>query len=72
MMNLFVGFVIVTFKEEGEQEFKNLQCELEKNQVLTIAPSPSFFSISSFLGRTAPCLPAGWPARSTCAPYTSV
>ena len=39
MMNLFVGFVIVTFKEEGEQEFKNLQCELEKNQVLTIAPS---------------------------------
>lgn len=31
MMNIFVGFVIVTFQEQGEQEFKN--CELDKNQV---------------------------------------
>lgn len=30
MMNIFVGFVIVTFQNEGEQEFKN--CELDKNQ----------------------------------------
>uniref|UniRef100_A0A8B9LMI9 Calcium channel, voltage-dependent, L type, alpha 1S subunit, b n=1 Tax=Astyanax mexicanus TaxID=7994 RepID=A0A8B9LMI9_ASTMX len=30
MMNIFVGFVIVTFREQGEQEFKN--CELDKNQ----------------------------------------
>ncbi|KAA0711746.1 Dihydropyridine-sensitive L-type skeletal muscle calcium channel subunit alpha-1 [Triplophysa tibetana] len=30
MMNIFVGFVIVTFQEQGEQEFKN--CELDKNQ----------------------------------------
>lgn len=31
MMNIFVGFVIVTFQNEGEQEYKN--CELDKNQV---------------------------------------
>ncbi|XP_077126455.1 voltage-dependent L-type calcium channel subunit alpha-1S [Ranitomeya variabilis] len=30
MMNIFVGFVIVTFQEQGEQEYKN--CELNKNQ----------------------------------------
>merc|ERR1719376_1240810 len=30
MMNIFVGFVIVTFQQEGEQEYKN--CELDKNQ----------------------------------------
>ncbi|XP_016119663.1 voltage-dependent L-type calcium channel subunit alpha-1S-like, partial [Sinocyclocheilus grahami] len=32
MMNIFVGFVIVTFQEQGEQEYKN--CELDKNQAL--------------------------------------
>lgn len=31
MMNIFVGFVIVTFREQGEQEYKD--CELDKNQV---------------------------------------
>jgi len=31
MVNIFVGFVIVTFQHEGEQEYKN--CELDKNQV---------------------------------------
>ncbi|XP_069795816.1 voltage-dependent L-type calcium channel subunit alpha-1D-like isoform X5 [Narcine bancroftii] len=30
MMNIFVGFVIVTFQEQGELEYKN--CELDKNQ----------------------------------------
>uniref|UniRef100_A0A671RDS1 Voltage-dependent L-type calcium channel subunit alpha n=1 Tax=Sinocyclocheilus anshuiensis TaxID=1608454 RepID=A0A671RDS1_9TELE len=30
MMNIFVGFVIITFREQGEAEFKN--CELSKNQ----------------------------------------
>uniref|UniRef100_A0A3B4GVP0 Voltage-dependent L-type calcium channel subunit alpha n=1 Tax=Pundamilia nyererei TaxID=303518 RepID=A0A3B4GVP0_9CICH len=30
MMNIFVGFVIVTFQQQGEQEYKN--CELDKNQ----------------------------------------
>ncbi|XP_053881262.1 voltage-dependent L-type calcium channel subunit alpha-1S-like [Malaclemys terrapin pileata] len=30
MMNLFVGFVLVTFQEQGENEYKN--CELDKNQ----------------------------------------
>lgn len=33
MVNIFVGFVIVTFQNEGEQEFKN--CSLDKNQVKT-------------------------------------
>jgi len=31
MMNIFVGFVIITFQKQGEQEYKN--CELDKNQV---------------------------------------
>ncbi|KAB5536791.1 hypothetical protein PHYPO_G00111390 [Pangasianodon hypophthalmus] len=30
MMNIFVGFVIVTFQEQGEKEYRN--CELDKNQ----------------------------------------
>uniref|UniRef100_A0A8C2L4M9 Voltage-dependent L-type calcium channel subunit alpha n=1 Tax=Cyprinus carpio TaxID=7962 RepID=A0A8C2L4M9_CYPCA len=30
MMNIFVGFVIVTFQKQGEQEYKD--CELDKNQ----------------------------------------
>ncbi|KPP78631.1 voltage-dependent L-type calcium channel subunit alpha-1F-like [Scleropages formosus] len=30
MMNIFVGFVIITFREQGEAEYKN--CELDKNQ----------------------------------------
>uniref|UniRef100_A0A6Q2Y5Z0 Voltage-dependent L-type calcium channel subunit alpha n=1 Tax=Esox lucius TaxID=8010 RepID=A0A6Q2Y5Z0_ESOLU len=30
MMNIFVGFVIITFREQGESEYKN--CELDKNQ----------------------------------------
>jgi len=34
MVNIFVGFVIVTFQKEGEQEYKN--CELDKNQVLHV------------------------------------
>ena len=31
MINIFVGFVIVTFQNEGESAYKN--CELDKNQV---------------------------------------
>ena len=31
MVNIFVGFVIVTFQNEGEEEYKD--CELDKNQV---------------------------------------
>lgn len=34
MMNIFVGFVIVTFQEQGESEYKN--CELDKNQVMEL------------------------------------
>lgn len=30
MVNIFVGFVIVTFQSEGEEEYKD--CELDKNQ----------------------------------------
>lgn len=30
MINIFVGFVILTFQNEGEQEYKH--CDLEKNQ----------------------------------------
>ena len=33
MVNIFVGFVIVTFQNEGESAYKN--CELDKNQVWT-------------------------------------
>ena len=34
MVNIFVGFVIVTFQSEGESAYKN--CELDKNQVYYI------------------------------------
>ncbi len=37
MVNIFVGFVIVTFQNEGESAYKN--CELDKNQV-SIGGSP--------------------------------
>jgi hypothetical protein len=30
MVNIFVGFVIVTFQNEGEQEYKHI--DLDKNQ----------------------------------------
>jgi len=39
MMNIFVGFVIVTFQEQGEQEYKD--CELDKNQVRRSRPRGS-------------------------------
>ena len=32
MVNIFVGFVIVTFQQEGESAYKN--CALDKNQVI--------------------------------------
>ena len=32
MVNIFVGFVIVTFQNEGEQEFKGI--DMDKNQVI--------------------------------------
>ncbi|KFO52485.1 Voltage-dependent L-type calcium channel subunit alpha-1F, partial [Corvus brachyrhynchos] len=32
MMNIFVGFVIITFRAQGESEYRN--CELDKNQPL--------------------------------------
>jgi hypothetical protein len=31
MINIFVGFVIVTFQSEGESSFQD--CALDKNQV---------------------------------------
>jgi len=37
MVNIFVGFVIVTFQNEGEQEYRN--CELDKNQVFSALPA---------------------------------
>lgn len=40
MVNIFVGFVIVTFQSEGEQEYKN--CCLDKNQVFF-----SFITVST-------------------------
>ena len=41
MVNIFVGFVIVTFQSEGEEEFKG--CELDKNQVSEILLLFCFF-----------------------------
>uniref|UniRef100_A0A672JJB1 Voltage-dependent L-type calcium channel subunit alpha n=1 Tax=Salarias fasciatus TaxID=181472 RepID=A0A672JJB1_SALFA len=45
MMNIFVGFVIITFREQGEAEFKN--CELNKNQVRCCFMSVLFVSLRS-------------------------
>ncbi|KAL7669231.1 hypothetical protein ACOME3_009896 [Neoechinorhynchus agilis] len=36
IVNIFVGFVIVTFQNEGEREYKN--CELDKNQYYKQSP----------------------------------
>lgn len=52
MVNIFVGFVIVTFQNEGEQEYKN--CELDKNQrnciefALKARPSKRYFLLIFF------------------------
>ncbi|XP_031800961.1 voltage-dependent L-type calcium channel subunit alpha-1F [Sarcophilus harrisii] len=51
MMNIFVGFVIITFRAQGEQEYKN--CELDKNQVSPRSPSDPGFG---------PALPADTPS----------
>lgn len=40
MVNIFVGFVIVTFQRESEREYKN--CELNKNQVGVISATYIF------------------------------
>lgn len=47
MVNIFVGFVIVTFQNEGEQEYKN--CELDKNQVSENIYQEFFFYFSKKL-----------------------
>lgn len=52
MMNIFVGFVIITFRAQGEQEYQN--CELDKNQV-TSDPSPMASNPSP-----PPCLEIPW------------
>ena len=46
MVNIFVGFVIVTFQNEGEQEYKN--CELDKNQVRNTKKKDKFESFLKF------------------------
>lgn len=54
MINIFVGFVIVTFQREGESEYKN--CELNKNQVSEIQQ-----------GRNCTCVEPRWKfVLSTC------
>ena len=47
MVNIFVGFVIVTFQNEGEQEYKN--CELDKNQVGLLSVYTYHFSSLLYL-----------------------
>lgn len=49
MMNIFVGFVIVTFQEQGEQEYKN--CELDKNQVCLLCIITLWYNNFSFYKR---------------------
>lgn len=46
-MNIFVGFVIVTFQEQGEQEYKN--CELDKNQVCLLCIITLWYGSQSVL-----------------------
>lgn len=45
MMNIFVGFVIITFRAQGESEYRN--CELDKNQVPSITSSPCHLTLVS-------------------------
>ena len=46
MVNIFVGFVIVTFQNEGEQEYKNV--DLDKNQVSTLFLYFSFEILAAY------------------------
>ncbi|OXA55268.1 Muscle calcium channel subunit alpha-1 [Folsomia candida] len=52
MINIFVGFVILTFQNEGEQEYRH--CELEKNQrnclefALKAKPMPKYIPQNRF------------------------
>ncbi|EYC26334.1 hypothetical protein Y032_0010g1096 [Ancylostoma ceylanicum] len=63
MMNIFVGFVIVTFQNEGEREYEN--CELDKNQgsysmrkpvlvCMVIDEDPAFIFIYDVLEKALP------------------
>ena len=54
MVNIFVGFVIVTFQQEGESAYKN--CELDKNQVNSRFEIllPMFGGHGTFHGAVAP------------------
>ncbi|VDO45409.1 unnamed protein product [Haemonchus placei] len=47
MMNIFVGFVIVTFQNEGEREYEN--CELDKNQVFCCASPISAHGLADLI-----------------------
>lgn len=51
MVNIFVGFVIVTFQQEGEQEYKG--CELDKNQVGALQSCLFASQTSLFANKTA-------------------
>ncbi|KRX18133.1 Muscle calcium channel subunit alpha-1 [Trichinella nelsoni] len=52
MQNIFVGFVIITFQNEGEREYEN--CELDKNQrkcidfTLNVKPQKRYVPSSQF------------------------
>jgi len=56
MINIFVGFVIVTFQKEGEQEYKN--CELDRNEAdipsLKLLLTGRDGHVSIFLHQTQP------------------
>ena len=68
MMNIFVGFVIITFRAQGEQEYKN--CELDKNQVPTSHLDKDSLDSSPSVASAALFLPTALPIASTPDPYT--
>uniref|UniRef100_UPI00358FC450 voltage-dependent L-type calcium channel subunit alpha-1D-like isoform X2 n=1 Tax=Myxine glutinosa TaxID=7769 RepID=UPI00358FC450 len=47
MMNIFVGFVIITFREQGEGEYKD--CELDKNERLCVEYALNAHPIQRFI-----------------------
>ena len=51
MVNIFVGFVIITFQSEGEREFED--CELDKNQRNCVAFAMAAKPIQSYIPQTS-------------------
>ena len=56
MINIFVGFVIVTFQSEGESSFQD--CALDKNQVITVEEETTTLNVTIYFSAIASSSPS--------------